>query len=135
MATLKPDCDFSNIVAAIVAMPKTAICCPMVITFPCVKKRGFTNVEFIQGDIISWEREGCSLDGEKENGKQSYMLRFTIKINTDKDNYEIFVIDYNRDTIAPDNEGVYMLELSKSSYDGEWDYWQNRMCAGISIVE
>lgn len=90
---------------------------------------------FIQGDISSWKRDGFASDKSIDYGKSSLMIRFTITINTDKDDYEIYVIDYNKDTLNPDNEGVYMLEVSKSSYNGEWDYWQNRMRAGISIVE
>jgi len=91
--------------------------------------------DFIHGDIVSWEREGWASDESIEHGKKSLMIRFAINVNTDKEGYRFFVIDYNTDTINPDNEGVYMLEVSKSSYDGEWDSWQNRMRAGISIVE
>ena len=91
--------------------------------------------DWLQGDIVSWKREGLSSDKSIEQGKQSLMIRFSILINTNKDDFVIFVIDYNTDTINPDNEGVYMLETSKASYSGEWDFWQNRMCAGISVIE
>lgn len=33
------------------------------------------------------------------------MIRFDFDIKTDKDDYGLFVIDYNVDTINPDNEG------------------------------
>ena len=92
--------------------------------------------DFIQGDIDSWEMPNGWASSEKiDYGKRSLMIRFTIKINTDKDEYEIYVFDYSKDTINPDNQGVYMLEASKSSYSGGWDYWTNRMRAGIDIVE
>lgn len=91
--------------------------------------------DFIQGDIDSWERDGLGSDESIDYGKKSLMIRFAITINTDKDDYVLFVIDYNVDTKNPDNQGVYMLEVSKSSYSGEWESWQKRMHAGISIVE
>ncbi|MCR6546792.1 DUF5104 domain-containing protein [Dehalobacterium formicoaceticum] len=37
--------------------------------------------------------------------KRSLMIRFDFDIKTDKDDYGLFVIDYNVDTINPDNEG------------------------------
>ena len=63
------------------------------------------------------------------------MIRFGFDVVTDVDTYSFFIIDYNVDTISPENEGVYMLEVHKSSYNGEWESWQKRMRAGISIVE
>lgn len=91
--------------------------------------------DFIQGDIISWKRDGWGSDESIADGKKSLMIRPGFKVVTDVEEYMLFLIDYAVDTIDPDNEGVYMLEVSKSSYSGEWDSWQVRMRAGISIVE
>ena len=89
---------------------------------------------FIQGDITSWERDGWASDESIEYGKKSLMIRFAINVNTDKDKYRFFIIDYSTDTINPDNEGVYMLEvrLAETHNSGSW---QDRMRPGISIVE
>jgi hypothetical protein len=87
--------------------------------------------DFLQGDIDSWERDGWSSSGLIENGKKSLMIRFSIIINTDKDDYLLFVIDYNMDTIDPDNEGVYMLQIMRLKDRNDQPSWQERLCAGI----
>ena len=92
--------------------------------------------EFMKGNITSWKREGgVDSDESAEQGKKSLMLRYSILISTDIDDYCVFVIDYNTDTIDKDNEGIYMLEISKQSYHGDWAPWQERMFPGISIIE
>ena len=92
--------------------------------------------DYIQGSIESWEIEhGWSSSKSIRYGKTSIMIRFVFDVVTDVDTYSFFIIDYNVDTISPENEGVYMLEVHKSSYNGEWESWQKRMRAGISIVE
>ncbi len=91
---------------------------------------------FFDGNIISWEaKDGRAGSESDENGKKAVMLRYGFHIRTDADEYDFFLIDYATDTIDPDNEGLYMLELHKTSYDGDWAGWQERMKAGVSIVE
>ncbi len=92
--------------------------------------------DYIQGTINSYEYlHHGSVHESMEYGKRSMMFypRFTIK--TDVEEYKIILVDYPTDTIDPDNEGVYMLEIHKTSYDGEWKDWEDRLCAGVSIVE
>ena len=88
--------------------------------------------DFIQGNITSWERDAAPADEKTDGGKKSLMIRFVINITTDKDEYQLFVIDYNLDTINPDNEGVYMLEIERAA-DGNISglSWQEKLCAGI----
>ncbi len=89
--------------------------------------------DLLQGDIISWERDGWASDESIESGKKSLMIRFAINVSTDKDVYRFFVIDYNMDTINPDNQGIYMLELIKDYGEKDLESWQDRMRAGIYI--
>lgn len=91
--------------------------------------------DFIQGDISSWERSTWSSGEKIEYGKRSLMLRPDYKVVTNVEEYSFFLIDYVIDTVDPNNEGIYMLEVSRLSYSGEWETWQDRMCAGVSIVE
>ncbi|MCL1917959.1 MAG: DUF5104 domain-containing protein [Peptococcaceae bacterium] len=88
--------------------------------------------DFVKGEIISWERDGISGDESIRYGKKSSMIRFGINVNTNKDTYRFYVIDYITDTINPDNQGVYMLEvrLVDSPNTGSW---QERMRAGLYI--
>lgn len=89
--------------------------------------------DFIQGDIESWEGNGWASDTSMGGGKSSWMIRFEFDVKTDKDDYHFFVIDYNVDTINPDNQGVYMLELIDNYGEKELESWQDRMRAGIYI--
>jgi len=88
--------------------------------------------EFLQGTISTWERDGIAGSESINNGKKSSMLRFAINVKTDKEVYRFFVIDYDTDTINPDNKGVYMLEvrLADSPNTGSW---QERMRAGLYL--
>ena len=63
------------------------------------------------------------------------MVISIFKVTTGVDVYSLMMIDYPTDTINPDNEGVYMLEIVKESYDGEWKAVEERMRPGIAIVE
>jgi len=89
--------------------------------------------ELIQGNIESWERDGWSSDERIDHGKKMMMIRYAFNLVTDEDTYRVFVIDYNIDTISPDNEGVYMLELIKFTDRSDLGPWQERMRAGIYI--
>ncbi len=89
--------------------------------------------EYLQGDIDSWERDGWASDESIDHGKKSLMIRFGFKVVTDVDEYDFFIIDCNTDTINPDNQGLYMLELIKDYGNVDLESWQDRMRAGIYI--
>lgn len=89
--------------------------------------------ELFQDNITSWERDGWSSSESVEYGKKSSMIRFAIDVETDKDMYRLFIIDYNTDTINPNNQGVFMLELIKDYGEKKLVSWQDRMRAGIYI--
>ena len=88
--------------------------------------------EIFQSDINTYARDGWASDGAIEYGKKTLMIRFTINVNTDKEVYRLYVIDYNTDTTNPDNEGVFMLELRLPDSPNTGP-WQGRMRAGIYI--
>ena len=87
--------------------------------------------DLIQGDIVFWERDGWASSKSITHGKKTLMIRCSLDIETDKDTYSFFVIDYNIDTLNPDNQGVFMLELITDT--GNLKSWQDRMRAGIYI--
>ena len=91
---------------------------------------------FLQGDISSWERDGLSCSESISYGKKSKLLRFGFTVKTDIDNYLLFVMDYNVDTINADNEGVYTLEITRlADRDNIKRSWQERLVAGIHKLE
>ncbi len=63
------------------------------------------------------------------------MVRTAADVHTDVDEYVFFFILYPVDTYDKENKGLYMLEVSKLSYSGEWKAWQDRMRAGLSIIQ
>ena len=89
--------------------------------------------ELVQGDVSSWERDGKSSDGLYEHGKKSLTLRFAFNYTTDEESYRFFVIDNYIDTIDPDNQGLYMLELIKFVDQKDLEAWQDRIRAGIYV--
>jgi len=90
--------------------------------------------DFLEGNINSWKIDKNEFESTANTGRDgdSIMIRFPIIINTDKDDYLIFVFDYHTDTINPDNEGIYMLQIMKlSDRNNDWGEWYERLCAGI----
>ena len=62
-------------------------------------------------------------------------LKVEVTVYTENVEYKLFVYDYVANTISPENEGLYMLEISPLDYQGKWDTWQDRLHARISIVK
>ena len=90
---------------------------------------------FIQGDINSWESTGWSSNGAIEYGKRTLSIQSGFSIETDIANYTIFVIDYYIDTIEPDNEGIFMIQIRTTEYTKDIGSWQERMRAGFYFPE
>ena len=90
--------------------------------------------DFIQGDVESWERYTLSAGEKIKHGKKSVMIRSWYTVSTEKEDYLFFVLDYAKDTITPDNEGLYTLRVIKSEdEEKEFTYWQDMMLPGIYI--
>jgi hypothetical protein len=55
-------------------------------------------------------------------------------VTTDKDKYVFFIIDYIKNTIYPDNTGLYTLRVIKEEdKETQLGYWQDMEIAGIYI--
>ncbi|WP_459764950.1 DUF5104 domain-containing protein [Alkaliphilus crotonatoxidans] len=87
---------------------------------------------FFQGNVDSWKRDRFTSETSSEYGKKSVMLVSWYTVVTDKDKYMFFVIDYTKDTINPDNAGLYTLRVIKAEdKDTQFTYWQDMKIAGI----
>ncbi len=73
---------------------------------------------FVQGDIESWEYWTRTYRKKADYGKKSLKVRAEYTVKTDAEEYMFHFIDYIYDTYDPNNEGLYMLEIYKTSYDG-----------------
>ena len=60
------------------------------------------------------------------------MLISWYTVTTDKEKYKFFVIDYTKDTINPDNAGLYTLRVIKAEDEyTQFAPWQDMQIAGI----
>ena len=60
------------------------------------------------------------------------MISSWYTVSTNQEDYLFFVLDYAKDTINPDNEGLYTLRVIKSEdEEKEFTYWQDMMLPGI----
>ena len=89
--------------------------------------------EFTRNNIGTWEMAGWSSSAQIRTGKKTLMLRFSIDINVENNGYAIYLIDYCTDTIDPDNEGLYMLEVFQLAEEFNLGPWQERMRPGIYL--
>ena len=90
-------------------------------------------LNFIQGDIDSWERDGFSSDNRNRHDKKTEMLRSHYKIVTGEEEYYFFIVDYNKDTINSYNEGVYTIQATTWANRNNLGPWQDRLRAGVSL--
>lgn len=88
--------------------------------------------DFFQGNVESWERDTLSSGEKIRHGKKSVMITSFYLVNTDVNQYMFFVIDYAKDTIKPNNEGMYTLRVIKAEdEETEFGYWQDMTIPGI----
>ncbi|MDP4146397.1 MAG: DUF5104 domain-containing protein [Bacillota bacterium] len=87
---------------------------------------------FFQGNVVSWKQDRFTAETTSDYGKKSVMLVSWYTVTTDKDKYMFFVIDYDKDTINPDNAGLYTLRAIKAEDEKtQFTYWQAMKIAGI----
>lgn len=92
-------------------------------------------LSFIQGEVISWNRdESSTVFDSNENGNKAKQLVTWFNLNTDEQNYLVFLVDYPIDTINPENEGLYSLRIiraqDENNLSGTMEDW---MIPGIYI--
>ena len=85
-----------------------------------------------EGSVDSWKRDDFTYEGSKSHGKESIMLVSWYTVVTDKDKYMFFIIDYTKDTIDPDNAGLYALRVIKAKdKEEQFTYYEDMQIAGI----
>ncbi|MDF2822205.1 MAG: hypothetical protein K0R15_2653 [Clostridiales bacterium] len=90
--------------------------------------------EFFQGSVDSWKQDSFTSEASIQNGKKSEMLLTWYTVETDKDTYIFFLIDYTEDLINLDNAGLYSLRVIKAeNEDIQFTYWKDMEIAGIYI--
>jgi hypothetical protein len=88
--------------------------------------------DFFQGNVDSLKRDRFTSETSTESGKKSIMLISWYTVTTDKDKYMFFVIDYSKNTINPNNVGLYTLRVIKAEDEAtQFATWQKMKFAGI----
>ncbi len=84
--------------------------------FGQINKASKDLLAFVEGDIISWNREESSVvlsAFEYSSERKKLMTWYTL--STSKQNYLIFLVDYPIDEIDFNNIGLYTLKIIKES--------------------
>lgn len=69
-------------------------------------------LNFIQGNVVSWEYDGTYVvDEHIHYGDRTKLIEAWYGLTTDEQEYGIYVLDYPIDTIEPDNAGLYTLAI------------------------
>jgi hypothetical protein len=71
--------------------------------------------ELVQGDIVSWEEESLLSSDSLRYGKVKKNYKVWFVLSTTKDTYIFFFSDYYKDTINPDNQGMYALRAFREA--------------------
>lgn len=89
--------------------------------------------DFIQGDIESWEEIVAGATSESiRQGNKVKKSRSWYYVDSDKEKYLFFLLEYPVDTEHPENVGLYMLQVIKAEdEDTQFDGGQDILCAGI----
>jgi hypothetical protein len=73
----------------------------------------------IQGDVVSWEKTRSSSERTSDFGKRTWMTEKWYSLTTTEGIYLFYLLDYYKDTINPDNQGLYALRVSKAKDETE----------------
>lgn len=88
--------------------------------------------DFFQGKVLSWKHRGGAGDNDNAYGHKTKKYDSVYTVDTDKEKYFVFMMEYQVDTDHPDNVGLYMLQVIKAEdRDTQFDWGNDTLCAGI----
>ncbi|GKX29601.1 hypothetical protein SH1V18_20810 [Vallitalea longa] len=93
--------------------------------------------DFFSGEVISYENYAGRIVSKKINyGAKIKDIKSFYEVETDEENYLVFIMEYTEDTDHPDNVGVYTLRIIKAEdKETEFTYWQDMAIPGIYMPE
>jgi hypothetical protein len=79
-----------------------------------------------QGKVTSWDNNGGPVVDETNSyGHVTKEVKSFYNVNTDKQKYIFFLLEYSSDTDHPDNVGLYTLRVIKAeNKKTQLGYWQ-----------
>jgi len=88
--------------------------------------------ELLQGDVTSWERDGQIVDETNEYGHRTKEVKSFYIVETDKQKYLFFLLEYTVNTDHPDNVGLYALRVIKvEDKETQFGSWQKMKIPGV----
>lgn len=89
--------------------------------------------ELFQGEVKSKERKpGLIVDESNNYGHKTREVKSFYNVDTDKQKYLFFLLEYTVDTDHPDNVGLYTLRVIKAEdKETQFGFWQDMKIAGI----
>ena len=88
--------------------------------------------DFFQGKVISWEEDGSIIGETNNHGHKVKESKAFYNVDTDKQKYLFFLLEYTVDTDNLDNIGLYTLRIIKAEdKETQFGYWQDMKIAGI----
>ncbi|WP_113672317.1 DUF5104 domain-containing protein [Vallitalea guaymasensis] len=88
---------------------------------------------FFSGEITSWEKFTGPIVSEENNyGVKVKDIKSFYEVETDEENYLVFILEYTEDTDHPENVGVYALRIIKAEdIETQFGSWQEMAIVGI----
>ena len=84
------------------------------------------------GEVVSWERDTLSSDESFRNGKSYNLIHSWYTVNTKDHIYLFLLLNYERNTINPDLQGLYTLHGIDSQYaKTQWGNWVELEFPGV----
>lgn len=88
--------------------------------------------DFFQGEVDSWKSNGSIVSETNNYGHKTKEVKSFYNVDTDKQEYLFFLLEYTVDTDHPDNVGLYTLRVIKAEdKETQFGYWQDMKIAGI----
>lgn len=93
--------------------------------------------ELFQGEDIAWELlTGPQVSETNDYGSKTKEVKTWYKVETERNTYIAFILEYTEDTEHPENLGVYALRIVKEEdKDTQMTYWQDMVIPGIYMPE
>jgi len=88
------------------------------------------------GEIVSWERDVQSSDESFRSGRHSRLIHTWYTVHTETGTYLFLLLDYDKNTIDPNLEGLYTLHgIDDADEDAMWGTWQEMKAPGVYMPE
>ena len=90
----------------------------------------------LDGEIVSWERDAQSIDESYREGRSSRSIHTWYTVYTETGRYLFLLLDYDKNTIDPNLEGLYTLHGIDAEYaETQWGNWVELEAPGVYMPE